>query len=68
MRRVRLSPLLEFFFGDQSAVTMRFRAGQASAEFTLLPRSGSTSWAVNSEYHFGADFLHVREIMRQTCE
>jgi hypothetical protein len=42
---------------DQSAFSMRFRAGLACAEFTLLPRSGPTSRTTDSEYPLGARFL-----------
>ena len=40
---------------DQSALSMRFRAGLACAEFTLLAGSGPTSRTTDSEYPLGAN-------------
>lgn len=49
---------------NQSAVAMRFRAGLTSTEFTLLPRSSTTSWTADGECLLGIAFLfHGTAIM-----
>jgi hypothetical protein len=60
---LRLLPrVLGSVFCDQSAVEMRGRARLPSAEFTLLPRSGSTGRTSDDEYLFGAEFSsHIVE-------
>ena len=60
--------VLRLVFCYQSAIAMRIGARLASAKFTLLPRSGSTSRTANSEYLFWAEFfchtnLHVQKVV-----
>jgi hypothetical protein len=50
---------------------MRIGARLASVKFTLLPRSGSTSRTLNSEYLLRAEFfghtnLHVQKVVNYT--
>jgi hypothetical protein len=49
--------------GEQSSVAVRFCAGQARAEFTLLPRTRTTGRTTDSEYLFGAELLLHRSEM-----
>jgi hypothetical protein len=49
--------LLGLVFGNQSAVTVGIGARQSSAEFTFLPRLGTTGRATDGERLFWAVFL-----------